>query len=87
VGRDVRGKFEPQALLRTDLTLSVQQIVEWFVLRWQLEVTFEEARIWSHGRRRGIRKRCRRAQIRWPSSGNSFGQLVVLGCHLPNPMW
>lgn len=42
--RDVQSKFEPQALLSTDLTLSAQQIVEWFVMRWQLEVTFEEAR-------------------------------------------
>jgi hypothetical protein len=42
--RDGQGKFEPQALLSTDLSLSAQQIVEWFVLRWQLEVTFEEAR-------------------------------------------
>ena len=42
--RDVEGEFEPQALLSTDLALSAQQIVEWFVLRWQEEVTFEEAR-------------------------------------------
>jgi hypothetical protein len=42
--RDVQGKFEPQALLSTDLSLTAQQIVEWFVVRWQLEVTFEEAR-------------------------------------------
>jgi hypothetical protein len=42
--RDPVGKFEPQAQLCTDLSLSAQQIVEWFVLRWQLEVTFEEAR-------------------------------------------
>ena len=42
--RDVQGKFDPQALLSTDLSVSAQQIVEWFVLRWQLEVTFEEAR-------------------------------------------
>jgi hypothetical protein len=42
--RDVAGKFEPQALLSTDQNLSAQQIVEWFVLRWQEEVTFEEAR-------------------------------------------
>jgi hypothetical protein len=38
------GKFEPQALLSTDQKLSARQKVEWFVLRWQLEVTFEEAR-------------------------------------------
>jgi hypothetical protein len=42
--RDRQGKFTPQALLSTDLSLTAQQIVEWFVLRWQLEVTFEEAR-------------------------------------------
>lgn len=42
--RDPLGKFEPQALLSTDLSCSAQQIVSWFVLRWQLEVTFEEAR-------------------------------------------
>jgi hypothetical protein len=42
--RDPLGKFEPQALLSTDQSVSAQQIVEWFVLRWQLEVTFEEAR-------------------------------------------
>lgn len=42
--RDPEQKFEAQALLSTDLTITAQQIVEWFVLRWQLEVTFEEAR-------------------------------------------
>ncbi len=41
---DQAGTFKPQALLSTDLATSPQQIVEWFVLRWQLEVTFEEAR-------------------------------------------
>src|SRR5258706_4220976 len=42
--RDPEGKFKPQALLSTDQTLAAQQIVEWFVLRRQLEVTFEETR-------------------------------------------
>lgn len=42
--RDPLGKFEPQALLSTDQSTEAAQIVEWFVLRWQLEVTFEEAR-------------------------------------------
>jgi hypothetical protein len=42
--RDSLGKFEPQALLSTNQSVSAQQIVEWFVLRWQVEVTFEEAR-------------------------------------------
>ena len=42
--RDPLGEFEPQALLSTDQGAAAAQIVEWFVLRWQLEVTFEEAR-------------------------------------------
>jgi hypothetical protein len=42
--RDPLGKFEPQALLSTDQSNVAAQIVEWFVLRWQVEVTFEEAR-------------------------------------------
>lgn len=42
--RDPLGKFAPQALLSIDVSNSAQQIVEWFVMRWQLEVTFEEAR-------------------------------------------
>jgi hypothetical protein len=42
--RDPDSRFEPQALLCTDPTVSAHQIVAWFVLRWQLEVTFHEAR-------------------------------------------
>jgi hypothetical protein len=41
---DPAERFEPQALLSTDPTANAQAIVEWFVLRWQVEVTFEEAR-------------------------------------------
>lgn len=44
VGTDRTQAMAPQALLCTDSTLAAPQIVEWFVLRWQLEVTFEEAR-------------------------------------------
>jgi hypothetical protein len=42
--RDPQGTFTPQALLCTDQAVSPRQIVEWFVLRWQVEVTYEEAR-------------------------------------------
>ncbi len=42
--RDPQGGFDPQALLCTDLAAEPAQILAWFVLRWQLEVTFEEAR-------------------------------------------
>ena len=42
--RDPQGKFSTQALLCTDLLLTPVQILEYFVQRWQLEVTFEEVR-------------------------------------------
>jgi hypothetical protein len=42
--RDPEGKFDTQALLSTKLTAEPEQILEWFVRRWQMEVTFEEAR-------------------------------------------
>ena len=42
--RDPDGKFDTQALLCTDLDVTPEQILTWFVRRWQLEVTFEEAR-------------------------------------------
>lgn len=38
------GELEPQALLCADPCVEHTQIIEWFVLRWQLEVTFQEAR-------------------------------------------
>lgn len=55
--RDPKGKFKTQALLSTDVNVKPVQIVKWFVLRWQLEVTFHEVRThlgvetqrqWSH---------------------------------------
>ena len=36
--------LKPQALLCTDSSAAAPQIVDWFVLRWPLEVTIEEAR-------------------------------------------
>jgi DDE superfamily endonuclease len=42
--RDPHGQFDTQALLCTDRAVAPEQIVAWFVRRWQLEVTFEEAR-------------------------------------------
>ena len=36
--------LETQALLCTDIHVDAVQIIEWFVLRWQLEVTFQELR-------------------------------------------
>jgi len=42
--RDPKGKFKPQALLCTDPQAQPVQILQWFVMRWQLEVTFHEVR-------------------------------------------
>lgn len=42
--RDAEGKLAPIALLSTDQHLSAEEIVTYFVRRWSIEVTFEEAR-------------------------------------------
>ena len=42
--RDPEEKFDPQAFLCTRLETEPVQMLEWFVHRWTVEVTFEEAR-------------------------------------------
>ena len=42
--RDPEHRFAPQALLCTDLARDPALIVSWFVRRWCVEVTFQEAR-------------------------------------------
>jgi hypothetical protein len=42
--RDVAGKFDPQALLSTDLDLTPEQILAFFMRRWQMEPTFRHVR-------------------------------------------
>ena len=42
--RDPLGEFKPQALLCSDPEVAAPQIIQWFVWRWQLEVTFQESR-------------------------------------------
>jgi len=42
--RDPQGKFKPQALLCTDQEAGPTQMLQWFVMRWQEEVTFREVR-------------------------------------------
>jgi hypothetical protein len=42
--RSPEGKFKPGALFCSDASLSVQQIVASFIMRWNIEVTFEEVR-------------------------------------------
>lgn len=42
--KDPDGQIEPAALLCTDLDLSPCQIINFFIQRWTVEVTFEEVR-------------------------------------------
>jgi hypothetical protein len=42
--RDPQGEKEPQAFLCTDLHADPLDILGWFVRRWRMETTFEEAR-------------------------------------------
>ena len=42
--RDPEAEFKTQALLCTDLEADPKKILSWFVMRWQLEVTFQEMR-------------------------------------------
>jgi hypothetical protein len=42
--RDPEEEFETQALLCTDLDAQPERIISWFVMRWQMEATFQEVR-------------------------------------------
>ena len=42
--RDPHKRFEPQALLSTNFDYTPEQILTWFIRRWTMEVTLEEAR-------------------------------------------
>ena len=42
--RDPHERFATQALLCTDLSVAPEQIIAWFVRRWQRETTFAEVR-------------------------------------------
>jgi DDE superfamily endonuclease len=42
--RDPQSAFVTQALLCTDLSARPEQLLRWFVMRWQMETTFQEAR-------------------------------------------
>ena len=42
--RDPKKECDPQALLSTNLEHTCEQMLAWFVRRWTMEVTFEEAR-------------------------------------------
>jgi hypothetical protein len=45
LARDPYGKLNPPAFRCTDVDAAAQQILEWFVPQWQVEATFEKARL------------------------------------------
>ena len=42
--RDPAGKFKPTAFVCTDLQATAEQILQWFIMRWGVEATFQESR-------------------------------------------
>ena len=44
VVRDPSGELRTEAFFCTDIDASVEQILTWFIMRWNIEVTFEELR-------------------------------------------
>ncbi|MGH8847920.1 MAG: IS701 family transposase [Polaromonas sp.] len=44
ITRDPEGELRDEVFACTDLNATAEDIIKWFVMRWSLEVTFEEAR-------------------------------------------
>jgi len=42
--RDPNGKLRTEAFFSTNIKIAAQQILRWYILRWNIEVTFEELR-------------------------------------------
>jgi hypothetical protein len=76
---DGREPFEPQALLCTDLGETPEQVLVWFVRRWTMEVTFEEAR--AHLGIETQRQWNDRAIARTTPALLGLYSLVTLGAH------
>jgi hypothetical protein len=77
--RDPDGRQEPQALLCTDQAVAPQQILQWFMLRWQVEVTFEETR--AHLGIQTQRQWSDKAIARTTPALLALYSLVALLCH------
>jgi DDE superfamily endonuclease len=66
---DPQGQARTEALFSTDVSLAAETIVAWFVLRWNVEVTFEESR-----RHRGVE-----TQRQWSDLAIARTTPVLLG--------
>jgi hypothetical protein len=78
---DPEGTLRPAALFSTALDLAPAKIVEWFVLRWGIEVTFEESR--RHLGMETQRQWSPRAIMRsTPALLGLFSLICVMACQL-----
>jgi hypothetical protein len=78
--RDPQERFKPQALLSTTLEYTCVQMLAWFVRRWTMEVTFEEAR--AHLGMETQRQWNDRAIARTTPALLSLYSIVTLTAHL-----
>ena len=78
--RDPQEAFKPQALLSTNLVYTPEQILPWFVRRWTMEVTCEEAR--AHLGMETQRQWNERAIARTTPALLSLYSIVTLTAHL-----
>jgi hypothetical protein len=78
--RDPQKRFKPQALLSTNLAHTSEQMLTWFVRRWTIEVTFEEAR--AHLGMETQRQWNERAIARTTPALLSLYSVVTLTAHL-----
>ena len=78
--RDPNKAFKPQALLSTDLDHTPEPILPWFVRRWTMEVTFEEAQ--AHLGMETQRQWHDRAIARTTPALLSLYSIVTLTAHL-----
>ena len=78
--RDPQEGFKPQALLSTNLAHTPEQMLLWFVRRWTIEVTFEEAR--THLGMETQRQWNERAIARTTPALLSLYSIITLTAHL-----
>ena len=78
--RDPQEQFKPQALLSTNLEHTPEQMLPWFIRRWTMEVTFEEAR--AHLGMETQRQWNARAIARTTPALLSLYSIVTLTAHL-----
>jgi len=79
--RDPLGKLDPRAFFTTALSASVLQVLAWVILRWGIEVTFEEVRahLGFETQRQWSRKAIQRTS---PAILGLFSLVTLLAHHL-----